>query len=203
MFSIAAFDIDDGAVNGPPFCALRAVIETTEPRVPVASHRLPQPRVTMKVPLNTMFEIASNPRIERSSVRLMKLPAALLTRPVSGPSDQIASSIAAIESHDRISHGIVVTVPPGEEEADTASLIAEAASSSTPARRPQITTCAPSAAQPLAIIRPIPLPPPVTSMRSFDSSPGLSMRSSAVSGVNMAMALQLREPVPQLYGIAK
>jgi len=75
----------EGTVNGPP-CQTQVVrIETTEAWAPSASQRLPASRVTKKEPRKTMLEMASKPRAERSSVRLMKLPAALLTRPVSAP----------------------------------------------------------------------------------------------------------------------
>ena len=59
-----------------------------------------------------MFAIASNPRGERSSVRLMKLPAALLTRPSSGPpSSQIDWMAASTAAASRMSTACVATGP--------------------------------------------------------------------------------------------
>src|SRR5271156_5904080 len=80
-----AFDMAEGTVYGPPLHTQVVRIEITDPGLPSAIHRLPQSRVTKKLPRKTMFAIASNARVERSSVRLMKFPAALLTRPVRAP----------------------------------------------------------------------------------------------------------------------
>ena len=85
MVAIPAFDIAEGTVNGPPFQIQVVRIEITEARRPSAIQRLPHSRVTKNEPRNTMLAMASKPRGDRSWVRLMKLPAALLTSPVSAP----------------------------------------------------------------------------------------------------------------------
>ena len=60
-----------------------------------------------------MLAMASNPRGDRSSVRLMKLPAALLTRPVRAPpSAQTVSIMSLIASGTRMSQGMPTTLPP-------------------------------------------------------------------------------------------
>src|SRR5690606_35968170 len=77
-----ALDIAEGTVKGPPFHTQVVRIETTEAFLPSAIQRLPASRVTKNEPRKTMLAMASKPRVDRSSVRLMKLPAALLIRPV-------------------------------------------------------------------------------------------------------------------------
>src|SRR5262245_65047739 len=89
----------------------------------------------------------------------MKLPAALLTSPVSGPSLQIVSTMASTAAASRMSTACVFTVPPYSR------LSAPAVSSRTASRRPQIQIAAPSARYLAAISRPRPVPPPVTRMR--------------------------------------
>jgi hypothetical protein len=101
-----AFDIADGTVNGPPLQIQVTRIERTEAARPSAIQRLPHSRVTRKEPLKTMLEMASKPFGERSSVRLMKLPAALLISPVGAPPFQTLPTISAIASAERISQGI-------------------------------------------------------------------------------------------------
>src|ERR1700704_2068674 len=93
-----ALDMADGTVKGPPFQTQVVRIETTEACLPSFSQRLPHSSVTKKEPRKTMLDMASKPRDDRSSVRLVKLPAAVLTRPVSGPSAQTVSIISAIAS---------------------------------------------------------------------------------------------------------
>src|SRR5665213_1398130 len=75
-----ALDMADGTVNGPPLHTQVVRIETTEAFLPSAIQRLPQSRVTKNEPRNTMLAMASKARGLKSSVRLMKFPAALLTR---------------------------------------------------------------------------------------------------------------------------
>ena len=84
-------------------------METTEAFLPSAIQRLPQSRVTKNEPRKTMLAMASKARGDRSSVRLMKLPAALLTRPVSAPpSAQTVSIISAIASGTRMSQAMPI-----------------------------------------------------------------------------------------------
>src|SRR3546814_1008509 len=62
-----------------------------------------------------MSAIASKARMEISSVRARKLPAALLTSPVSGPpSAHMRSSIASTDSADLMSHAIPTALPPAD-----------------------------------------------------------------------------------------
>src|SRR3954469_16539554 len=117
-----------------------------------------------------MLAIALKPFGVRSLVGLMKLPAALLTSPVSGPdSSQIRCTIASTACASRMSTGWVFTLPPSER----------AVSSRTPPRRPQIQTSAPSWTYFAAISLPRPVPPPVTRMRLPLSRPSLNMRAPA------------------------
>jgi hypothetical protein len=50
-----------------------------------------------------MLATASNPRVLRSSVREMKLPAALLTRSVSGPDWKMSATMASTAPASRMS----------------------------------------------------------------------------------------------------
>ena len=86
----------------------------------------------------TMLATASKPRGVRSSVREMKLPAALLMRSVRGPLVQIASIISSTARALRISTPWLTTRPPCR------SINSVAVSSQTLLRRPQIWTSAPS-----------------------------------------------------------
>ncbi len=80
-----------------------------------------------------MSAMALNPRGLRSFVRLMKLPAALLTRPVNAPpSAQICAIMSSTASATRMSQATPLTVEPVSSE------IFLAVSSSTDARRPQM-----------------------------------------------------------------
>ena len=106
-----------------------------------------------------MSEIALNPRGERSFVREMKLPAALLTRPLIVPPAKASATMSSTASGTRMSQVMGVTLTP------RLPLISFAVSSSTLPRRPQITTSAPSMANSSAISLPRPVPPPVTRMR--------------------------------------
>jgi hypothetical protein len=80
-----ALDMADGTTKGEPFQTQVVRMEMTDAFLPCAIQRLPQSSVTKNEPRNTMLAMASNARVDRSCVRLMKLPAALLTRPVSAP----------------------------------------------------------------------------------------------------------------------
>src|SRR5258707_6181469 len=104
--------------------------------------------------------MASKPRGERSSVREMKLPAALLTRPVGArPSCQIACTIASTLPASRMSTVWHFTEPP-------CFAVSSAAVFSNGSRRlAQIYRSAPSSRYFAAISRPRPVPPPVTRMR--------------------------------------
>ena len=108
-----ALDMAEGTVNGPP-CQIQVVrMETTAPFFCSAIQRLPTSWVTKKEPRKTMLEMASKPRGLRSSVRLMKLPAALLIRPVSAPpSAQTVSTISWMASGTRMSQARGTTLPP-------------------------------------------------------------------------------------------
>src|SRR5512134_1767044 len=115
-----------------------------------------------------MFAMALKPLGVRSLVGLMKLPAALLTSPVSGPlSSQMRCTIASTAAASRMSTECVLTFPPRDL----------AVSSSTPPRRPQIHSSAPSSTYLAAISLPRPVPPPVMRMRLPLSSPSLNMRA--------------------------
>src|SRR6185436_342744 len=115
-----------------------------------------------------MLAMALNPFGVRSLVGLMKLPAALLTRPCSGPlSSQMRWTIASTAAASRMSTACVRTFPPRDF----------AVSSSTPPRRPQIHSSAPSSRYLAAISLPRPVPPPVMRMRLPLSSPSLNMRA--------------------------
>src|SRR4029077_7290488 len=119
-----------------------------------------------------MLAMALKPFGERSFVGLMKLPAALLTSPVSGPdSSQIRCTMASTAWASRISTACVLTLPPSER----------AVSSRTEPRRPQIQTSAPSSTYFAVISLPSPVPPPVTRMRLPLSSPSLNMRAPRVN----------------------
>src|SRR3989441_5176958 len=106
-----------------------------------------------------MLAMALKPFGERSFVRLMKLPAALLTRPVRGPSLKTRVIMFSTASGDRMSHSIGVT------RVLCVSASSRAVSATTAPRRPQMYTSAPSLAYSPAISRPSPVPPPVTRMR--------------------------------------
>src|SRR4051812_7918271 len=104
-----------------------------------------------------MSVMARMPRGERSSVRLTKLPAALLMRCVAGrPPSHIAATARSTASGSLMSTTCQVT---------RSAPMAAAASCSTGPRRPQISTAAPRESSFSAIIRPRPPPPPVTSTR--------------------------------------
>src|SRR5258705_3392408 len=119
-----------------------------------------------------MPAMALKPFGERSLVGLMKLPAALLTSPESGPdSSQIRCTIASTACASRMSTEWVFTLPPKE------FIRERAVSSRTGPRRPQIQTSAPSVRYFAAISLPRPVPPPVTRMRLPLSSPSLNMRA--------------------------
>src|SRR2546422_3255765 len=106
-----------------------------------------------------MLAMALKPFGERSLVRLMKLPAALLTRPVRGPSSKTRVIMFSTASGNRMSHSIGVT------RVLCVSASSRAVSATTAPRRPQMYTSAPSLAYSSAISRPSPVPPPVTKMR--------------------------------------
>src|SRR6185503_5527070 len=115
-----------------------------------------------------MLAMALNPFGVRSLVGLMKLPAALLTRPCSGPlSSQMRWTIASTAAASRMSTACVRTFPPRDF----------AVSSSTPPRRPQIQSSAPSSTYLAAISLPRPVPPPVMRMRLPLRRPSLNMRA--------------------------
>src|SRR6185503_7873817 len=115
-----------------------------------------------------MLAMALKPFGERSLVGLMKLPAALLTRPVSGPlSSQIRCTIASTAAASRMSMAWVLTFPPRDF----------AVSSRTPPRRPQSHSSAPSSTYFAAISLPRPVPPPVMRMRLPLRRPSLYMRA--------------------------
>src|SRR6185436_4839668 len=118
-----------------------------------------------------MLAMALKPFGERSFVGLMKLPAALLTSPVSGPdSSQMRWIIASTACASRMSTEWVLTFLPSSF----------AVASRTAPRRPQIHTSAPSWTYFAAISLPRPVPPPVTRMRLPLSRPSLNMRAPRV-----------------------
>src|SRR5436190_22350982 len=122
-----------------------------------------------------MLAIALKPFGERSLVGLMKLPAALLTSPLSGPlSSQIRCTIASTAAASRMSTECVRTRPP------CASISCFAVSSSTPPRRPPSHSSAPSSRYLAAISLPSPVPPPVTRLRLPLRRSSLNMRAPRV-----------------------
>src|SRR5262249_14079914 len=117
-----------------------------------------------------MLAMASKPRGERSSVREMKFPAALLTRSVSGPRRKISSIMASTAAASRMSTPWASTLPP------CFFISSAAVSSHTDLRRPQMITSAPSARNFSAMPLPSPVPPPVTRIRLPRKSPSVNMR---------------------------
>src|SRR5437660_6271459 len=118
-----------------------------------------------------MLAIALKPFGVRSLVGLMKLPAALLTRPVSGPlSSQMRCTIASTAAASRMSTAWVRTPPPPRPASSSFAVF-----SSTAARRPQSQSSAPRARYLAAISLPRPVPPPVTRMRLPLRRPSLNM----------------------------
>src|SRR2546427_60645 len=75
----------EGTVKAEPFQTQVVRMDSTLALRPSASQRRPHSSVRLKLPRMTMLATASKARMDRSSVRLTKLPAALLTRPVSAP----------------------------------------------------------------------------------------------------------------------
>ena len=107
-----------------------------------------------------MLAIASKARGLRSLVCEMKLPAALFTSPSSGPVAQICSTISSTAVATRMSTAWVSTRRPGY-----LAMTSFAVSSSTLPRRPQMTQSAPNSTNFSIMIRPRPVPPPVTRKR--------------------------------------
>src|SRR5574337_1074392 len=105
----------------------------------------------------TILAMASKPRGDKSSLRAMKLPAALLMSEVKGPSRKVSSTMASTAAASRMSTPWARTVPP------CAFIISSAAASQTPLRRPQMAISAPKPKSRSAMARPSPVPPPVTS----------------------------------------
>src|SRR5271154_6768462 len=91
----AVLAIADGTTKADPVQTQVTRLLTTEPLRPPAIQRLPVARVTWKLPSITVEVTARKPRGLRSLVGAMKLAAALLTSPVSGPSLQIRSIMAS------------------------------------------------------------------------------------------------------------
>src|SRR3989440_4851887 len=119
-----------------------------------------------------MLAMALKPFGVRSFVGLMKLPAALLTSPVSGPpSSQIRCTMASTAAASRMSTECVRTRPP------CWSINSLAVSSSTAPRRPASHRSAPSSRYLAAISLPRPVPPPVMRMRLPLNRFSLNMRA--------------------------
>lgn len=173
MASTPAFDMAEGTTKGAPVRTQVTMIDTTAPPVPSAIHRFPTACVTWKVPWKTMSAMAWKARGERSSVRLTKLPAALLTRCVAGrPSSHMAAMAASTAS------GSLMSTARAWARPGCAAFIAAAAVARTSPRRPQISTLAPSSIRRSAIIRPRPVPPPVTSTRAPSNSPARNIAAT-------------------------
>ena len=107
-----------------------------------------------------MLAIASNARGDRLSVGATKLPAALLTSPVSPPDCHSDSTISSTAWALRMSTPKVSMRRSGKTVRHAAAV-----SSHTDLRRPQIATSAPRRRNCSAIAWPSPVPPPVTRMR--------------------------------------
>src|SRR4051812_46501163 len=107
-----------------------------------------------------MLAMASNARDERLSVGAMKLPAALLIKPVSPPLANSDSTISSTACATRMSTPNVSTRRSGNCRRQPSAV-----SSHTALRRPQIATSAPNARNASAMPLPKPVPPPVTRMR--------------------------------------
>src|SRR5260370_30817602 len=119
-----------------------------------------------------MLAMALKPFGVRSFVGLMKLPAALLTSPVSGPpSSQIRCTMASTAAASRMSTESVRTRPP------CLPISSFAVSSSTPPRRPASQSSAPSSRYRAAISLPRPVPPPLRRIRLPLSRFSLNMRA--------------------------
>src|SRR5215471_906154 len=103
--STPAFEIADGTTYAEPTGAYVAEMLSTVPGRFSLSHRRPQVMVQLSVPISTMLMTDSNARAERSSVREIKFPAALLTRISSGPSFQIELTNCSTASRLRTSQG--------------------------------------------------------------------------------------------------
>ena len=143
--------------KGAPVRPQVVVMETTAWLPSFAAiQRLPTDCVTCSVPWKTMSLMARMPRGERSSVRLTKLPAALLIRWVAGrPAFHIAATARSTASGSLMSTTWQVTPSP----------MAAAASCQHRAAAAPDLHGGPRESSFSAIIRPRPLPPPVTSTR--------------------------------------
>src|SRR2546422_600938 len=134
-----------------------------------------------------MLAIALKPLGVRPLVGLMKLPAALLTRRVSGPlSSQMRCTIASPAAASRISTEWVRTTPPRPATSSFAVL------SSTAPRRPQSQSSAPSSRYLAAISLPSPVPPPVMRMRLPLRRSFLNMRASREGSPHFKSYLRAR-----------
>ncbi len=91
----AVLAIAEGTTKAEPVQTQVTRLLTTDPFRPPAIQRFPAASVTWKLPSITVEVTARKPRGLRSFVGVMKFAAALLTRPVSAPSLQIASIIAS------------------------------------------------------------------------------------------------------------
>src|SRR5438034_1099 len=91
----AAFAIADGTTNAEPVQTHVVSVEMTEPGRPLAIQRRPAACVVLNDPFMTVEVTASNARGLMSLVWAMKLAAALLIRPVSGPWRSQISPIAS------------------------------------------------------------------------------------------------------------
>src|SRR3984893_3141411 len=141
---------------------------TTEPGSPCSIQRRPQAKVEKSAPSITVERTAAKPRGLISVDGAMKLAAALLTRPVSGPARHMVSTIDSICSASRTSQTCASIEPPCCACAPSSATVC----SSTAGRRPQMCTAAPRATKARESSLPRPVPPPVTRMRSPRSTSG-------------------------------
>src|SRR5688572_17322576 len=138
-----------------------------------------------------MLAMALKPFGVRSLVGLTKFPAALLTRPCNGPlSSQIRCTIASTAAASRMSIAWVFTFPPRDL----------AVSSSTPPRRPQIQSSAPSSTYLAAISLPRPVPPPVMRIRLPFRRSGLNTPSFYGCGLRRRVRSDAVAERPVLLG---
>src|ERR1700737_3216615 len=81
----AALAMADGTTKADPLHTHVVRFDSTVPGRPAAIQRLPTATVVLKDPVMTVDVTASKARWLRLAVGAMKLPAALLGRPVRGP----------------------------------------------------------------------------------------------------------------------
>ena len=157
MFFTPALAAAEWANPGPPVQAYEAPMFTIEPGVPAARWRRANSRAQKNVPLSVMSTTVRQALGDMSSAGTGKLAAALLTSTSGSPKARSApSKAAATASGSRMSQATVATAKPSPSSA--ARPAARCSS-----LRLATTMFAPSRANSVAVARPRPVPPPVTS----------------------------------------